>query len=208
MPPLAARTRPAAGEPEGALVLLHGRGADEHDLYPLLDVLDPEQRLLGVTPRARSSCRRAASTGTGWAASPHPTRRRSTLRAAARGAARGPAGTARPRRPRRLLAGRGDELGGGSGPGRERPAGRDRDVRLPAAGRRVGRSSSTASTASPSVIAHGTLDPVIPSTSAARHATRSPAPARTSPGARARCRTRWILPVLPALRALVQAAVD
>lgn len=45
-------TRPAAGEPDGALVLLHGRGADEHDLYPLLDHLDPERRLLGVTPGA------------------------------------------------------------------------------------------------------------------------------------------------------------
>jgi len=44
-------TRPAAAEPEGALVLLHGRGADEHDLYPLLDALDPDRRLLGVTPR-------------------------------------------------------------------------------------------------------------------------------------------------------------
>ena len=43
--------RPAAGEAEGLLVLFHGRGADEHDLFPLLDLLDPEQRLLGVTPR-------------------------------------------------------------------------------------------------------------------------------------------------------------
>jgi phospholipase/carboxylesterase len=43
--------RPAAAEPEGALVLFHGRGADEHDLYPLLDELDPERRLLGVTVR-------------------------------------------------------------------------------------------------------------------------------------------------------------
>ncbi|MBA2461744.1 MAG: phospholipase [Actinobacteria bacterium] len=43
--------RPAAGEPDGALVLFHGRGADERDLYPLLDALDPERRLLGVTPR-------------------------------------------------------------------------------------------------------------------------------------------------------------
>jgi phospholipase/carboxylesterase len=32
-------------------VLLHGRGADENDLFPLLDVLDPEQRLHGYTPR-------------------------------------------------------------------------------------------------------------------------------------------------------------
>ena len=43
--------RPAEGEPAGLLVLFHGRGADERDLFPLLDVLDPERRLLGVTPR-------------------------------------------------------------------------------------------------------------------------------------------------------------
>jgi phospholipase/carboxylesterase len=48
---LSHRLRPAAGEPEGALVLFHGRGADEHDLFPLLDLLDPERRLLGATPR-------------------------------------------------------------------------------------------------------------------------------------------------------------
>jgi phospholipase/carboxylesterase len=45
------RARPAAGEPDGVLVLFHGRGTDEHDLFPLLDALDPERRLLGVTPR-------------------------------------------------------------------------------------------------------------------------------------------------------------
>jgi phospholipase/carboxylesterase len=45
------RRRPAAGEPDGLLVLLHGRGADEYDLASLFDVLDPERRLLGVTPR-------------------------------------------------------------------------------------------------------------------------------------------------------------
>lgn len=43
--------RPAEGEPAGTLVLLHGRGADETDLYPLLDVLDPARRLRGLTPR-------------------------------------------------------------------------------------------------------------------------------------------------------------
>ena len=48
---LRANVRPAAGKPAGALVLLHGRGADEHDLFPLLDLLDPERRLLGITPR-------------------------------------------------------------------------------------------------------------------------------------------------------------
>lgn len=46
------RLREAAGEPEGALILLHGRGADEHDLVPVLDVLDPERRLVGMTPGA------------------------------------------------------------------------------------------------------------------------------------------------------------
>ena len=50
--PLSARERPAAGEAGGALVLLHGRGADEHDLFPLLDALDPERTLYGYTPRA------------------------------------------------------------------------------------------------------------------------------------------------------------
>ena len=48
---LVERIRPAKGDPEGALVLLHGRGADEHDLFPLLDALDPEGRLLGATAR-------------------------------------------------------------------------------------------------------------------------------------------------------------
>src|SRR3989449_11439194 len=48
---LTARLRPAGGEPEGALVLFHGRGADENDLFPLLDALDPERRLVGATPR-------------------------------------------------------------------------------------------------------------------------------------------------------------
>jgi phospholipase/carboxylesterase len=45
------RFRPAAGQPAGALVLFHGRGADENDLYPLLDLLDPERRLAAATPR-------------------------------------------------------------------------------------------------------------------------------------------------------------
>jgi phospholipase/carboxylesterase len=48
---LHSRARPAAGEAEGALVLFHGRGTDENDLFPLLDALDPERHLLGVTPR-------------------------------------------------------------------------------------------------------------------------------------------------------------
>jgi phospholipase/carboxylesterase len=52
---LAHLLRPAGDDAQdaaqGALVLFHGRATDEHDLYPLLDALDPERRLLGVTVR-------------------------------------------------------------------------------------------------------------------------------------------------------------
>jgi phospholipase/carboxylesterase len=50
-PGLACQERPASGDPAGLLVLHHGRGADEHDLIGLADVLDPERRLHVVTPR-------------------------------------------------------------------------------------------------------------------------------------------------------------
>jgi phospholipase/carboxylesterase len=50
MSALVYQERPAAGEPEGLLVLHHGRGADEHDLLDVADVLDPERRLHVVTP--------------------------------------------------------------------------------------------------------------------------------------------------------------
>jgi phospholipase/carboxylesterase len=52
MDPLTYLERPAAGEPSGLLVLHHGRGTDERDLLGLADLLDPEQRLRVVTPRA------------------------------------------------------------------------------------------------------------------------------------------------------------
>jgi phospholipase/carboxylesterase len=48
---LAQRLRPADGDPEGAIVLFHGRATNENDLFPLLDELDPERRLLGATAR-------------------------------------------------------------------------------------------------------------------------------------------------------------
>ena len=50
MTDLVFQERPAAGEPAGLLVLHHGRGADEHDLLGLADVLDPQRRLHVVTP--------------------------------------------------------------------------------------------------------------------------------------------------------------
>lgn len=46
------RLREPEGEPAGALVLNHGRGADENDLHGVLDAIDPERRLLGVTTGA------------------------------------------------------------------------------------------------------------------------------------------------------------
>jgi phospholipase/carboxylesterase len=48
---LASVRREAAAEPAGLLVLFHGRGANEHDLLPLADLLDPDRRLLVVSPR-------------------------------------------------------------------------------------------------------------------------------------------------------------
>ena len=45
------RFRQSRSEPAGALVLFHGRGADENDLWPLFDVLDPQGRLAGACPR-------------------------------------------------------------------------------------------------------------------------------------------------------------
>jgi phospholipase/carboxylesterase len=44
--------RPPAGDPQGLLLLHHGRGADERDLLPLADLLDPQRRLRVVAPRA------------------------------------------------------------------------------------------------------------------------------------------------------------
>jgi len=42
---------PSTESPNGALILIHGRGADAGDLEPLLSILDPDRRLLGVFPR-------------------------------------------------------------------------------------------------------------------------------------------------------------
>jgi len=52
MAPLVQLERAAGGDPQGLLVLHHGRGTDERDLLGLADFLDPERRLRVVTPRA------------------------------------------------------------------------------------------------------------------------------------------------------------
>lgn len=50
MSSLVYQERPARGVAAGLLVLHHGRGADEHDLLDMADVLDPQRRLHVVTP--------------------------------------------------------------------------------------------------------------------------------------------------------------
>lgn len=62
--PLVYLERPADDQPEGLLVLHHGRGTDERDLLGLADVLDPERRLYVVTPRAPLTL--AGSPGYHW----------------------------------------------------------------------------------------------------------------------------------------------
>ncbi len=44
--------REPEGPPAGALVLNHGRATNERDLFPLLEALDPDRRLLGVSTGA------------------------------------------------------------------------------------------------------------------------------------------------------------
>ncbi len=52
MSPLSFSERPSEGDPQGLLVLHHGRGTTEQDLLPLADVLDRRRRMHVVTPRA------------------------------------------------------------------------------------------------------------------------------------------------------------
>lgn len=51
VPQLLTVERAAAADPEGLLVLHHGRGTDERDLLGLADRLDPERRLRVVSAR-------------------------------------------------------------------------------------------------------------------------------------------------------------
>jgi phospholipase/carboxylesterase len=50
-PTLSCAVRVPWAEPTGALVLLHGRGTDEHDVFPLLEQIDPARRFLGIAVR-------------------------------------------------------------------------------------------------------------------------------------------------------------
>ena len=212
-------SRPAS--PQGALILNHGRGADENDLYGLLDALDPERRLLGVTTGAPLTD--VPPGGRHWylvprVGYPDPVTFAGSYAAltgfldgllAERGIALGAD------RDRRLLDGRGDVLRGRrSAPGGPR---RRRSSPSAASSRRstAGRPSSTAAPGLPVLIHHGANDPIIsvefaaPRERAARRApgstssTSRPTPAT---GCRPRCcrgRRRWS----PASRAPAEARV-
>lgn len=52
MAPLKINTVGTTGEGGRLLVLLHGYGADEHDLAPIAELVDTEGRFLAVCPRA------------------------------------------------------------------------------------------------------------------------------------------------------------
>ena len=184
--------RPAAGEPAGALVLLHGRGADEHDLYPLLDALDPERRLLGITPRGPLSL---PPGGAHWyrlggIPTPDPETFFPTFEAAAAFL------DALPVPLERVVLGGFSQgavmswaLGLGAGPA----AARRRSSRCRASCRRWRASSSTSIGLDgyPVAVAHGSLDPVIPVEFGRAAAERVRAAGADRPLARERrCRTR------------------
>lgn len=50
-PTIVHAARPPRIGPDGLLVLIHGRGTDEHDLAGLFEEIDPEGRLAGAAPR-------------------------------------------------------------------------------------------------------------------------------------------------------------
>jgi hypothetical protein len=54
--------RPARAAPDGALVLLHGRGTDRFDLLPLIDELDPNAGWSALRRRRLWGCPPAAGT--------------------------------------------------------------------------------------------------------------------------------------------------
>lgn len=62
--PLIHLERAAESEPDGLLVLHHGRGTDARDLLGLADALDPDRRLRVVTPRGPLSL--PGSSGYHW----------------------------------------------------------------------------------------------------------------------------------------------
>ena len=189
-------------------MLLHGRGADEHDLYPA-----PRRARSRAAP-ARDHAARPARAAAGRRplvpARRHPDPRSgdvlAELQAPWRRCSTALPVPTRPRRARRLLAGGGDELGARA---RRRPAAAGRDhgaLGLHAGGRGLRARPGRARRAirSPSRTARST--PSSRSSSAARRPSACAPQEPTSSGARRRCRTRSTPGVLPELQAFVAAA--
>ena len=120
--------REPAGEPAGALILNHGRGTDERDLYDLIDVLDPERRLVGITPGAPLTNippgGRHCASSRGWGIPTRDLRRElPPAERVPRRDAHGPRAVVGPGAARRVLDGRDDVLRGRPRRGRPSPAG-------------------------------------------------------------------------------------
>ncbi len=167
MAPLAYLERPAEPEPEGLLVLHHGRGTDAGDLLGLADALDPGRRLRVVAPRAPLSL--PGSPGYHWYLVPrvgYPDHETFHVARAALAELHDRLWAGDRRRPgadraRRLLDGRGDELR--DGPERRSPGGRRESSPSAASCRRssdwepaLGDRQATRA-----FIAHGRRDPII-----------------------------------------------
>ena len=185
------RTRLAAGDPEGLLVLFHGRGADENDLFRLLDMLDPERRLLGVTPRGPLTL---PPGGAHWYVVPRsasPIRRRSCRRSRQPR----PGSTASASRPsERCWAGSRKERDGVLAGSREGPAGPATIVALSGFIPTVeGFELDLEAPLPPVAIGHGAYDPIIEVGFGRRRRSCSKPRARVAIPASRRFRTRSIL---------------
>ena len=152
--------RPAAGEAEGAFVLVHGRGANEHDLLGLFDALDPERRLHGYCPRGPLSL---PPGGAHWYAVPRVGYPDPATFAEGYAALAGFVDSLP--HERKLIGGfsQGAVMSFAVGLGEGRPRPRRGDRASPASSRPSRAGSSTAAGRSRrSRSAHGTYDPVIP----------------------------------------------
>ena len=160
--------RPPA-RPPGLLVLHHGRGADEHDLLGLADVLDPRAAAARRhAARAADAARLArATTGTSCRASATPTPTRSTPPTRALAAFHDELWERTGHRRRSATVFGGFSMGSvmsyalGLGADRPAPAGHPRLLRASSRSSRAGSPTSPTAPDLRVFIAHGRRDPVM-----------------------------------------------
>ena len=189
------RTRPAAGEPEGAARALPRPRRRRARPLPVLDLLDPERRLLGVTPAraALAAARRRALVRARRAGDARPGRRscRPTARPRA-GSTTSPAETGIP--PEKTVLGGFSQgavmtyaLGLGTGPPATRGAARAQRLHPDGAGLRA-RPDAAVARRSRSATAPTTRSSASSGAGARRRCSRRREPSRST--ASTRCRTR------------------